>query len=80
MWLREVWARLGGVLGRCPKAPKLACNYFFLGVVGPTLGPFYPCFGEGSPSKIVDYSKKGTLILTHATKSNWHGIQSSCSD
>ena len=25
--------------------------------------PFYPCLGEGSPTKI-DYRKKGTLILT----------------
>ena len=25
--------------------------------------PFYPFFGEGSPTKI-DYSKKGTLIAT----------------
>ena len=25
--------------------------------------PFYPFFGEGSPTKI-DYRKKGTLILT----------------
>ena len=31
--------------------------------LGPPVVPFYPFFGEGSPSKI-DYRKTGTLILT----------------
>ena len=38
----------------------------FLGpfwAVLPIVAPFYPFLGEGSPTKI-DYSKKGTLILT----------------
>ena len=31
--------------------------------LGPPVVPFYPCLGEGSPTK-MDYKKKGTLILT----------------
>ena len=32
-------------------------------LLGPPVVPFYPFWGEGSPTKI-DYRKKGTLILT----------------
>ena len=31
--------------------------------LGPSVVPFYPFLGEGSPTKI-DHRKKGTLILT----------------
>ena len=31
--------------------------------LGPPVVPFYPFFGEGSPTKI-DYRKKGSLILS----------------
>ena len=41
---------VSGLVGRVP-------------LLGPPVVPFYPFFGEGSPTKI-DYSKKGTLIPT----------------
>ena len=36
---------------------------YCIGKLGPPVVPFYPFFGEGSPTKI-DHRKRGTLILT----------------
>ena len=51
------WTRDSAAACKGPKR-ELQLNFAYLGPV-----PFYPFFGEGSPSKI-DYRKEGTLILT----------------
>ena len=33
-------------------------------LLGPPVVPFYPFFGEGSPTTKIDYRKKGALILS----------------
>ena len=50
---------------QCPQFDEdsLLCLLRWSSCLGPPVVPFYPFWGEGSPTKI-DYSKKGTLIRT----------------
>ena len=55
---RGVW-RYGYGLGFVKPGFKMGC-------LGPSVVPFYPFFGGGSPTK-TDYGKKGTLIQNLST-------------